>query len=106
MRCGQKSVSAYIRSLFFLGSRFDCNIDLYRWTKADYVQFKHVDTGKYLVTSSQQKFDQRNCGQSCPIMGQSEIACTANTKVAGNIRWKAAQGVYFPPKTTNDKDEL
>jgi dolichyl-phosphate-mannose--protein O-mannosyl transferase len=51
------------------------------------VYFKHVDTGKWLVTSSKQ--------YPRPIAGQYEVACAAKKDSSG--AWLAAEGVFFPP---------
>mgnify|MGYP003385143438 FL=1 len=42
------------------------------------------------------KFDQRNCGQQCPIMDQLEVCAVSPTKSA-NTYWRTGQGVFFPP---------
>ena len=70
------------------------------WVRNELVQFKHVDTGKFLTTSFQYKFDQRNCGHGCPIMGQTEISCSNKQ----GSRWMVGQGVYFPVKNLPDKE--
>lgn len=74
------------------------------WIRGSSVQFKHVDTGKYLYTSDTAKFTQQNCGQGCPIMGQTEIS--ASPRKDTKTRWSTGQGVYFPPPKSNSKDEL
>jgi hypothetical protein len=47
---------------------------------------------------------QNNCGGGCPIMGQTEVSCSS--KKDAKTKWLTGQGVYFPPKEENTKDEL
>jgi len=62
---GQQEVSAYGESGFGdTGDNWElvCEPGKKMWARNEYVQFKHVDTGKFLITANQHKFDQRNCG--------------------------------------------
>ena len=68
------------------------------------MQFKHVDTGKYLYTTSKHRYTVQNCGQQCPIMDQQEV-CAISKANDPSTNWKTGQGVYFP-KTASSKDEL
>jgi len=68
------------------------------------IHFQHVDTGKLLYTTEQAKFNQQNCGGGCPIMGQTEVSCSS--KRDAKTKWITGQGIYFPPKEENAKDEL
>lgn len=76
--------------------------------RGEQVQFKHVDTGKFLHSNGDAgKFNQRNCGQQCPIMNQNEV-CAFPRKGDPKNFWKTSQGVYFPkslPRESID-DEL
>jgi len=74
------------------------------WMRGQPVHFQHVDTGKLLYTTEQAKFNQNNCGGGCPIMGQTEVSCSS--KKDAKTKWLTGQGVYFPPKEENTKDEL
>eukprot|EP01039_Chlorochromonas_danica_P006549 gene6549-7225_t len=82
------------------------------WIRNEVISLMHVDTKKYLSTSSSHRFNTANCGGNCPIMDQTEISA-AGRKDA-NARWYTDQGVYFPPKSVNgqgsgdddDDDEL
>jgi len=65
------------------------------WMRGSDVEFKHADTGKFLVTSNKFKFTQQNCGGSCPIMSQTEISASTRSK---DSVWKTASGLYFPTK--------
>jgi dolichyl-phosphate-mannose--protein O-mannosyl transferase len=103
---GQQEVSAYGENGHGdTGDNWEvvCDSGKKLWMRQEHVQLKHVDTGKFLVTSSQYKFDQRNCGHGCPIMGQSEVACSSS-KEPNKVRWVAGQGVYFPAKSNVDND--
>ena len=42
------------------------------WVRTGGVQLQHVDTGKYLGTSSNLEFNAQTCGMNCPIMGHLE----------------------------------
>mmetsp|Transcript_12203 Transcript_12203/g.18433 ORF Transcript_12203/g.18433 Transcript_12203/m.18433 type:complete len:227 (+) Transcript_12203:36-716(+) len=77
------------------------------WIRGETVQFKHVDTGKYLYSSESGKFSVRNCGQNCPIMGQLEV-CAFSRQGDPKTRWKTGQGIYFPKLIPEDSldDEL
>ncbi len=53
-------------------------------------------TGQYLTTDSGSgMFNANNCGQGCPIAGQTEIAATSQTRAS---EWKTLEGVYFSPR--------
>ena len=77
------------------------------WRRGGLVQFKHIDTGKYLYTTESAEFTQNNCGGGCPIMGQREVSSTGvNDKKS---KWMTGQGVYFPgkiPGESSSDDEL
>lgn len=62
---GQQEVSGYGESGFGdTGDNWEivCESGKKLWMRNEFIQLKHIDTGKFLVTSSQHKFDQRNCG--------------------------------------------
>ncbi|KAI6202464.1 hypothetical protein M3Y96_00951800 [Aphelenchoides besseyi] len=65
--------------------RVICNGDM--WQDEDIVQFKHIDTGKYLATSGNQ------FGR--PIAGQKEVV--GSDTASNNAYWKAAEGIYIRP---------
>lgn len=46
----------------------ECDGSQKLWLRGVPVYFKHVDTGKYLYTAENVKFNQQNCGGGCPIM--------------------------------------
>ncbi len=76
------------------------------WIRGKPVSFMHVDTQKFLTTSSNHKFTHQNCGGNCPILDQTEVSA-ANRKDA-NAKWHTGQGVYFPykdPSKTSDDDD-
>ena len=70
------------------------------WERGAKIQLKHSDTGKFLHANSKMRFDQRNCGQQCPIMDQMEVSAVTPTKSV-NTHWRTGQGVYFPPLNFN-----
>lgn len=81
------------------------------WKRGSVVHFEHVDTKKYLYSSTKHKFNAQNCGQGCPIMHQTEVSA-ASSKGAGT-KFKTGQGVFFPPldhhlrgDEDDDEDEL
>ena len=76
------------------------------WYRTNNVVFKHVDTGKFLTTSSSAMFTQQNCGMQCPIMSQTEGS--AGSKRDARAKWATGQGVYFPPHINEEDmdDEL
>ena len=74
------------------------------WLRNQLVNFKHVDTGKYLYTGNNVQFNQQNCGHQCPIMGQTEVSA-ANKREAGKTQWQTTQGIFFPPKGVARHDE-
>lgn len=74
------------------------------WHRGGIVYMQHVDTQKYLSTSESSKFTANNCGQGCPIMGQTEIS--AALKKDSKSRWTTGQGIYFVPGKTQQNDEL
>lgn len=74
------------------------------WQRKAPVNFVHVDTGKLLFTSDKVKFTVSNCGQGCPIMGQTEVS--VSSRKDASTKWTAGQGVYFPAVAKKDKDEL
>jgi dolichyl-phosphate-mannose--protein O-mannosyl transferase len=65
------------------------------WKRGAVVHFEHVDTKKWLSSSTKHKFTQQNCGQACPIMHQTEVSAAGAKGV--NTKFKTGQGVYFPP---------
>lgn len=71
-----------------------CSSKAENWNRGEVVQFKHVDTGKWLYTHESYQFNQQNCGHQCPIMGQTEVSCSA--KKDSRSLWYTTQGVYFP----------
>jgi dolichyl-phosphate-mannose--protein O-mannosyl transferase len=75
------------------------------WLRDSSISLMHVDTKKYLSSSSAHKFTQSNCGGQCPIMDQTEVAAAARRDATA--KWQADQGVYFPVKSTknNNNDE-
>lgn len=78
------------------------------WDRGSHVSFSHADTNKLLFSSGAAKFTTGNCGAGCPIMGQNEVSAGSEKKM--ETIWKSGQGVYFTPKTTDDRlsgdDEL
>lgn len=66
------------------------------WGRGKVISLIHADTNKYLSTSSSFVFNQRNCGQQCPIMDQTEVSCASRND--GKSKWFTDQGVYFPGK--------
>lgn len=81
------------------------------WKRGSVVHFEHVDTKKYLYSSTKHKFNAQNCGQGCPIMHQTEVSAASAKSV--NTKFKTGQGVYFPPLdehlrggSDEDDDEL
>lgn len=78
------------------------------WRRGSWVELKHVDTGKFLYTSSRATFNAQNCGGGCPIMGQTEVS-SSGKKSDGTTKWATGSGVYYPSKEEQmgeDDDEL
>lgn len=73
------------------------------WYRYKTVAFRHVDTGKFLTSSSSAMFNQQNCGGQCPIMSQTEVS--AGTKKDSRAKWATGQGVYYPPHDNNDEED-
>ena len=73
------------------------------WFRSKSVAFRHVDTGKFLVTSSAHQFNQQNCGGNCPIMSQTEVS--AGARKDSKAKWATGQGVYFPPHSAGGSAE-
>ena len=67
------------------------------WKQGMQTTFKHVDTGKYLMTSNAHEFTQQNCGVQCPIIGQSEVSAAAG-KITSKMQWVPSEGLYFLEK--------
>lgn len=42
------------------------------WKRGSVFHLKHIDTGKYLGTSSNTEFNENTCGRNCPIMRHLE----------------------------------
>jgi len=74
------------------------------WQRKQPVNFMHVDTSKLLFTSDKVKFTASNCGQGCPIMGQTEVS--VSSRKDANSKWITGPGVYFPAVAKKDNDEL
>ena len=78
------------------------------WQRGSNFHLEHVDTRKYLYTATKAKFTAQNCGQGCPIMGQTEMSCSSSKGLA--TKFMTGQGVYFPftdgQVEEEDDDEL
>lgn len=72
------------------------------WRRNAIVHFEHVDTKKWLFTTTQAKFTTQNCGQACPIMGQTEMSAAPHKSAASKFR--TGQGLYFPPNVKDEND--
>ena len=63
------------------------------WLRDEPIQFKSVDTSRYLGASSTVKFTESNCGRSCPILHHLEVF---GRKTGDKYtQWKADLGVYL-----------
>ena len=62
------------------------------WNRHEPIRLLHVDTQKYLGTSSNLEFTVQNCGGNCPIMGHLEAFGRAQADAHGLL--VVAQGVY------------
>eukprot|EP00735_Rhodelphis_limneticus_P012257 TRINITY_DN5475_c0_g1::TRINITY_DN5475_c0_g1_i1::g.26734::m.26734 TRINITY_DN5475_c0_g1::TRINITY_DN5475_c0_g1_i1::g.26734 ORF type:complete len:227 (-),score=53.01,sp/Q9DCT5/SDF2_MOUSE/48.88/6e-55,MIR/PF02815.14/0.0085,MIR/PF02815.14/4.4e-10,MIR/PF02815.14/0.0005,His_binding/PF02098.11/1e+03,His_binding/PF02098.11/0.3,His_binding/PF02098.11/1.5e+02,N36/PF11438.3/0.18 TRINITY_DN5475_c0_g1_i1:103-783(-) len=71
--------------------RVECVKTTAFWLREEEVRFLHVDTGKYLHSTSQ-KYQR-------PIAGQFEV-CAKDTKNK-QAQWKADQGVYYPDRSSH-----
>jgi hypothetical protein len=73
-----------------------CKDGLSHWLRGEPIQFRHVDTGKFLYSNGDQgKFGVKNCGQNCPIMNQNEVSAFVK-KTDSKTFWKTGQGIFFP----------
>lgn len=63
------------------------------WERGSDVYFQHIDTGKYLHTSSSFRFNGQNCGAGCPILDQTEVC--GSSKKDSKARWFTGTGVYI-----------
>jgi dolichyl-phosphate-mannose--protein O-mannosyl transferase len=72
------------------------------WRRNAPIHFEHVDTKKWLYTTQQAKFNQQNCGQGCPIAGQTEVS--AANKRSQATKFRTGQGVYFPATVADDSN--
>eukprot|EP00698_Gefionella_okellyi_P005959 TRINITY_DN15390_c0_g1_i1.p1 TRINITY_DN15390_c0_g1~~TRINITY_DN15390_c0_g1_i1.p1 ORF type:complete len:214 (-),score=8.17 TRINITY_DN15390_c0_g1_i1:27-668(-) len=68
--------------------RVDCDGKF--WARGESVRLVHVDTNKYLYSSTQFRYPQ-------PIAGQQEISCSQR-RSGGDTDWTADEGVYFAPR--------
>ena len=71
------------------------------WNRDAIVTFQHVDTGKYLYTSTTARFNHQNCGSNCPILDQTEVSSSLKNDVKN--RWTTGQGLYISAKDFKDK---
>jgi hypothetical protein len=94
---GQQEVSCYNGGNTDTGDnwRVVCtgDNDSDHWKRGAQVMFQHVDTGKYLSTDVQAKFNQQNC-RNCPIQGQLEVRASAGR--SRMAMWKTTEGFFFP----------
>jgi dolichyl-phosphate-mannose--protein O-mannosyl transferase len=81
--------------------RCDSSSEKY-WRRNAVIHFEHADTKKWLFTTANTKFTMQNCGQACPIMGQTELSAAQGKSTA--TKFKTGQGVYFPPAVKEDRD--
>ena len=56
-------------------------------------QIQHVDTKRYLFTEAGVDYNNRNCGNNCPIMGQVEISC--DERFNANNKWRITSVIIF-----------
>mmetsp|Transcript_20101 Transcript_20101/g.24134 ORF Transcript_20101/g.24134 Transcript_20101/m.24134 type:complete len:233 (+) Transcript_20101:123-821(+) len=56
------------------------------WKRGEKVRFYHQDTRKYLGASSSVKFDERNCGNRCPILHHLEAFARKNQDVYSEFK--------------------
>ena len=92
---GQQEVSAFGEN--GVGDVLDdwqvmCTTDKQYWSRGTQVRFKHRETGKYLSSSKNHEFNDRNC-RNCPILNHLEAAGTG--RVDSTSYFKADVGVYL-----------
>jgi len=63
------------------------------WRRDEIVHLKHVETDKYLGSTKQAEFNQRNCGGRCPVMSHLEVFARARPDKM--TEWKTELGVYL-----------
>jgi hypothetical protein len=66
------------------------------WRSDTLVRFNHVDTGRWLSSSTKTKFNQINC-PNCPIIGDLEVSASRDKSEAvfyGSI-FRADDGIYL-----------
>jgi len=64
---------------------------------------QHVDTRRFLYAEAGLDYNQRNCGQQCPIMGQIEISC--DDRNGPFAKWKISSGLIFLRNDVDNDDE-
>jgi dolichyl-phosphate-mannose--protein O-mannosyl transferase len=63
------------------------------WKREGLVQFKHVDSGTFLGSSSTVKFTHQNCGHNCPILNHLEVFGRSQSDQFG--KWLVEMGVHL-----------
>jgi len=76
-----------------LGDNFKVICSSKYWTRDTHVRIQHVETKAYMTASSKQNFNQRNCGNSCPIMDHLECAMKQGSDTSTIM--KASLGIHL-----------
>lgn len=71
-----------------------CDKSATHWVREALVRLKHVDTGKYLASNAQYKFQH-------PIPGQQEVYGTATATAL--TQWSAQEGLYIADRGFFDR---
>jgi len=67
------------------------------WERGENVEFRSVDTGRYLASSNNAKFTQANC-PNCPILGHYEVMALGKSGGKNGVTtFKADIGVFVQP---------
>jgi dolichyl-phosphate-mannose--protein O-mannosyl transferase len=91
--------------------KVECIASTTNWTRDSPVKFRHVQTGKYLKTSSRFVYHNGNC-PNCAINGDREVSTGESS--ASEDRWAVSDGVFFNGEIVKetstssdiDRDEL
>jgi dolichyl-phosphate-mannose--protein O-mannosyl transferase len=65
------------------------------WKREELIRLRNQETGNYLFTFGDIRFDDSNCPR-CPINGQQEVSATFDK--SAKTLWFAGEGIYISPE--------